>query len=135
MPIGRIRLFTNAHWGASSHLRTTGCHGPSRGPVYSIVTHPRVYDPPTPIDIALDQIDIWLESPSLTLLGESEIHWPELRGQIAQGRIAGPQVHDARIATLCLQHGVKKLWTADRDFGRFPQLACANPLVGDETRR
>jgi len=98
---------------------------------YSIVTHPRVYDPPTPIDIALDQIDIWLESPSLTLLGESEMHWPELRGLIAQGRIAGPQVHDARIAALCLQHGVKKLWTADRDFSRFPRLTCTNPLIGD----
>lgn len=102
---------------------------------YAIATHPRIYAPPTPLDLALQQIDAWLESPSLTLLSESEMHWPELRGLIAQGRIAGPQVHDARIAALCLQHGVKKLWTADRDFGRFPQLACANPLVGDETRR
>ncbi len=99
---------------------------------YSIVTHPRIYDPPTPIDIALDQIDCWLESPSLTLLGASEMHWPELRGLIAQGQIAGPQVHDARIAALCLQHGVKKLWTADRDFSRFPRLVCVNPLIADD---
>lgn len=96
---------------------------------YAIVTHPRIYAPPTPIEIALEQIDAWLESPSLVLLGESELHWPELRSLISQGQLAGPQVHDARIAALCLQHGVKKLLTADRDFGRFPQLACANPLV------
>ncbi|NWG30928.1 MAG: PIN domain-containing protein [Rhodocyclaceae bacterium] len=98
---------------------------------YAIVTHPRIYAPPTPIDLALEQIDAWLESPSLVLLGESELHWPELRALIAQGRISGPQAHDARIAALCLQHGVKKLWTADRDFGRFPRLNCFNPLIDD----
>ncbi|MFN3883544.1 MAG: PIN domain-containing protein [Rhodocyclaceae bacterium] len=98
---------------------------------FAIVTHPRIYAPPTPIDIALDQIDAWLEAPSLVLLGESELHWPELRALITQGHIAGPRVHDARIAALCLQHGIKKLWTADRDFSRFPRLACVNPLIDE----
>jgi predicted nucleic acid-binding protein len=46
------------------------------------------------------------------------------------GRIAGPRVHDARIAALCLVHGVRELWTADRDFSRFPSLATSNPLTG-----
>ena len=59
----------------------------------SIATHPRIYDPPTPI--------------------------------------AGPKVHDARIAALCLEHGVRELWTADRDFGRFPDLR-RNPLLSFE---
>jgi hypothetical protein len=45
------------------------------------------------------------------------------------GRVAGPQVHDGRIAALCHQHGVDELWTADRDFGRFPNLKTRNPLV------
>jgi hypothetical protein len=45
------------------------------------------------------------------------------------GNIAGPLVHDARIAAICLQHGVRELWTADRDFSRFPQLKTVNPLV------
>jgi hypothetical protein len=47
-----------------------------------------------------------------------------------EGRIAGPQVHDARVAALCQLHGVRELWTADRDFGRFPGLTVRNPLVG-----
>jgi predicted nucleic acid-binding protein len=42
---------------------------------------------------------------------------------------AGAQVHDARIAALCLHHGVTELWTADRDFGRFPELRTRNPLI------
>jgi uncharacterized protein len=47
-----------------------------------------------------------------------------------EGWIAGPQVHDARLGALCRLHGVRKLWTADRDFGRFPGLTIRNPLVG-----
>lgn len=57
-------------------------------------------------------------------------HWEELRGLLVAGRVAGPLVHDARVAALCLSHGVREIWTADRDFGRFPGLAARNPLVG-----
>jgi predicted nucleic acid-binding protein len=37
-------------------------------------------------------------------------------------------VHDARIAALCLSHGVYELWSGDRDFSRFPALRVRNPL-------
>lgn len=97
---------------------------------FAIVTHPRIYAPPTPLAEALDQIDAWMESPVLALLAESDQHWPSLRQLLEAGRIAGPQVHDARIAALCLQHGVRELWTVDRDFGRYPQIKSSNPLVG-----
>ncbi len=96
---------------------------------FAIVTHPRIYAPPTPPEAALDQIDAWLESPSLMLLAESEAHWPELRGLIVAGHLIGAQVHDARIAALCLGHGVQTLWSADRDFNRFPRLSVVNPLI------
>jgi toxin-antitoxin system PIN domain toxin len=96
----------------------------------AIATHPRIWDPPTPAEAALDQVEAWLESPSLVLLAEGAEHWSELRGQIEAGRIVGPRVHDARIAALCVAHGVRELWTADRDFSRFPRLATSNPLAG-----
>lgn len=96
----------------------------------AVATHPRIWDPPTPIADALAQVDAWLESPSLVLLAEGTEHWSALRGLLETGRIAGPAVHDARIAALCLAHGVRELWTADRDFSRFPALATANPLAG-----
>jgi len=95
----------------------------------AIVTHPRIYAPPTPLAAALDQVEAWLESPSLVLLSESEEYWPELRATLQDGRVAGAQVHDARIAALCKLHGVQELWTADRDFGRFSGLTVRNPLV------
>jgi hypothetical protein len=95
----------------------------------AIVTHPRIYAPPTPLAQALDQVDAWLEAPTLSLLAESATHWPTLRALLAGGRIAGAQVHDARIAALCRQHGVRELWSADRDFNRFAGLTVENPLV------
>lgn len=95
----------------------------------AVVTHPRIFDPPTPLPAALDQVAAWLESPSVTLLHESASHLGTLTAILAAGRVAGPQVHDARVAALCLDHGVSELWTADRDFGRFPALFVRNPLV------
>ncbi|MCC5888468.1 MAG: PIN domain-containing protein [Gammaproteobacteria bacterium] len=97
---------------------------------FAIVTHPRIYNPPTPVAAALDQIEAWLESPSLVPLAESQRHWATLRALIDSGRITGPRVHDARIAALCQQHGVRELWSADRDFTRFPDLSVSNPCVG-----
>lgn len=95
----------------------------------AIVTHPRIYDPPSTLEQAIDQVDAWLESPGLALLTEHEAYWPELRAALRAGRIAGPRVHDARIAALCLSHDVRELWTADRDFSRFPELCTRNPLT------
>lgn len=95
----------------------------------AIVTHPRIFAPPTPLATAVDQVDAWAESPSLVLLAESAVHWQTLRETLLNGKISGPRVHDARIAALCQQHGVSELWSADRDFGRFPSLSVVNPLV------
>jgi len=96
----------------------------------AIVTHPRIYKPPTPLEESLEQVDAWLKSPKLVLLTESEHHWGELKAGLLAGQVQGPKVHDARIAALCIQHGVTKLWSADRDFSRFPKLKTYNPLLG-----
>ncbi|MFI5116864.1 MAG: type II toxin-antitoxin system VapC family toxin [Terriglobales bacterium] len=95
----------------------------------AIVTHHRIYTPPTPLAAALDQVQAWLESPSLVLIRETEAYWPRLDGLLRSARASGPQVHDARVAALCLEHGITELWTADRDFSRFPALNVRNPLV------
>ncbi|MFC1816240.1 type II toxin-antitoxin system VapC family toxin [Thermodesulfobacteriota bacterium] len=96
----------------------------------AIITHPRIYSPPTPLEIALDQVEAWMEVPNLVFLMELDGYWEQLRILLEDGKISGPMVHDARIAALCLLHGVTDLWTADRDFSRFPALKVRNPLVG-----
>jgi hypothetical protein len=95
----------------------------------AIVTHPRIYRPPTPLAVALDQVEAWRESPSLVLLTETEGYWATLRRVLERSKTAGATIHDARVAALCLHHGVRELWSADRDFSRFADLATRNPLV------
>jgi toxin-antitoxin system PIN domain toxin len=95
---------------------------------YSVATHPRLYDPPSTTDQAVAQIEAWLDSPSIVTLAEATNHWPTLQALLAKGKVTGPMVHDAKIAALCLNHGVRELWTIDRDFGRFPDLTTRNPL-------
>ena len=102
---------------------------PSMHEFLAIVTHPRIYTPPTPLASALAQVAAWCESPTLVLLSEGEGYWAIAARLLETSRVAGPQVHDARIAALCLHHRVSELWSADRDFSRFPTLKTRNPLV------
>ena len=95
----------------------------------SVVTNVRIFGTPSSASDAIDQVDAWLESPSVVLLAESGQHWPELCAIVKASRVAGRLIHDARIAALCRQHGVRELWSADRDFSRFPDLNVVNPLV------
>jgi toxin-antitoxin system PIN domain toxin len=95
----------------------------------AVVTHPRIWRPPTPLALALDAVEALRAAPSLVMLGETDGYWEQLRAAVLAGRVVGPRVHDARVATLCLLHGVKELWSADRDFLAFPALKVRNPLV------
>jgi predicted nucleic acid-binding protein len=63
------------------------------------------------------------------MLGESAHYWPKLKALLLDGKITGGKVHDAHVAALCLTHGVRQLWSADRDLGRFPSLTVVNPLI------
>jgi len=93
-----------------------------------VVTHPRVFDPPTGLDVALEDLESLLEAPSLVLLGEGSAHREIMRRVLVSGRATGNLVHDAHIAALLLEHGVKEMWTADRDFSRFPALRVRFPF-------
>ena len=95
----------------------------------AVVTHPRIFDPPTELGHALDQVDAWIESPSLVVLAETVNYWERFRAVLAVSDVIGPRVHDARIAAICLVHGIEELWTQDRDFSRFPSLKTHNPLA------
>ena len=96
---------------------------------YAVVTNRNAYKPAATPRQAAQQIDAWFESDSLIVAGEGLSHWPKLRELIDDVQFTGSKVHDAKIAAICLQAGVSTLWTADRDYSRFPDLHCENPLV------
>ena len=95
----------------------------------AIVTHPKILKTPTPLDKALAQIEAWLESPSLQMIGETSGYWDRLKNAMLQGKVAGPITHDARIFAICRDHRVRVLWSADRDFSRFSGVKIVNPTV------
>jgi uncharacterized protein len=95
----------------------------------AIVTHARIYSPPSNLPAALQQVEHWMASPSVVVGSESPQHWNTLRGLALQARLAGPVFHDARVAAICLDHGASALWSADRDFSRFTGMRVVNPLV------
>ncbi len=96
---------------------------------FAKVTHPKIFAMPSQPEQALDFLMELAKSPTVSFWSESDDHLERLRALIVDGRVIGPMVHDARIAALCLSQGVSELWTADRDFGRFPRLNVRNPLV------
>ncbi|MBM3837768.1 MAG: type II toxin-antitoxin system VapC family toxin [Verrucomicrobia bacterium] len=94
-----------------------------------IVTHPGIYKPASTLLQALSFVDSLLASPHLHLLAESPGYFDKLREIASAARLKGPRIHDARVAALCLHHGVRELWSADRDFSGFLQLKVRNPLM------
>lgn len=128
---------TDSEWHAQARTRVAslaegrvawGLPWPCVHEFLAIASHPRIYDPPSTTAQVIDQVDAWLASPVALLLSETDSHWDMLADQLRDGQVRGPVVHDARVATLCLAHGVTEFWTADRDFSRFPNLAVRNPL-------
>lgn len=94
----------------------------------AIVTHPNIYKPPTPLKTACEAIRAWMDSPMLSLLGETAGYFEKLESLAVSAKASGGAIHDARIAALCRHHGVRELWSADRDFSRFRDLKLRNPL-------
>lgn len=93
-----------------------------------VVTHHRVFQPPTPPAAAIEDLVSLLDSPSLSLLGEGPSHVGHFRHTVLAGEATGNLVHDAHIAALLREHGVREFLTADRDFARFPGLKVRNPF-------
>ena len=98
---------------------------------FSVVTNPRIWkDKASTPAQAWSQLEAWLRAPSLVLLAETRDFGSELGELLQRSRVRGRVVHDARIAALCLAHGVTQLLTRDRDFGLFPELSLRNPFAG-----
>lgn len=96
----------------------------------AVVTHPRIFKKPSPVDVALACVESWGAGQNLHLIGEGDGYLAGLRELIRGAGIVGPRIHDARIAAICRHHGVHELWSADRDFSAFPSLIARNPLAG-----
>jgi toxin-antitoxin system PIN domain toxin len=88
-----------------------------------VVTHLRVFTPPTDLRTALDFIDRLLESPSSRLLLPGQSYASTFRRVCETAEVRGNLAFDAQIVASCIEHGVRELITADRDFARFAAIS------------
>lgn len=108
-----------------------GIPWPCVGEFVSVVTNSRAFNRPSTPEEAAVQLDVWVHAPRSVLLGERVDTWVHFRELLVEAGVKRSGVHDARIAAICLDHGVRELWTADRDFSRFPKLVTRNPLLDE----
>ena len=97
-----------------------------------VSTHPNVFRKPFNPGDAWSFIEATLASPSLTPLVPTERHQAvaaEVFDEISN--IRGNLVFDARTAILMREHGIKKIFTRDTDFHRFPFLLVVDPVKGE----
>ena len=91
-----------------------------------IVTNPRIFDPPTPMETAVAFCQRLVDWPRAVLVAPTRRHWDVFVGLCAS--IQGPLVTDAYLAALAIEHGCE-LVTTDSDFARFQGLRWRHPLA------
>ena len=97
---------------------------------YAVITHPKIFPRPTPPRTAWETCQEFALCPQVRMLSETEDFAEKLAGLIRELDLKGPKIHDARIAALCHIHGVRELWSCDRDFSRFKFIKVVNPVLG-----
>ncbi len=104
---------------AVSDLILSGC--------LRILTHPKVFVPPTPLAIALDYVQQVREHPNVTVLSPGRRHWALFTELCGKSSVRGNLISDAYHAALAIEHGCEWIST-DRDFARFRGLRWRHPL-------
>lgn len=92
-----------------------------------VVTHPRVFHPPTPVDAALAFVEAFRDRPNAVRIVPGSRHWDIFTRLCQTAGARGNLVPDAWLAALAIEHGCEFM-TNDRDFARFPELRWQPPL-------
>jgi uncharacterized protein len=94
-----------------------------------ISTHPRIFARPLSPGEALGNVESLLTLPRVRVLAEDEGFLGIYREVTARAPVRGNQVPDAHLAALLRQHGVRRLYSVDRDFRRFDFLEVIDPFA------
>lgn len=92
-----------------------------------VVTHPRIFDPPSPLSAALSFARDIREQPNAVVIKPGPRHWSIFTDLCRSVDARGNLIPDAYLAALAIESG--SLWvTTDRDYSRFPGLRWRHPL-------
>ena len=92
-----------------------------------VVTHPRIFHPPTPLKRALEFCEFLRDQPNAVMIVPGERHWEIFTDLCSRARVAGNLVADAYLAALAIESGCEWI-TTDRDYSRFPGLRWRHPF-------
>jgi uncharacterized protein len=92
-----------------------------------IVTHPRVFSPPSALDDALAFADALRSRPNCVAVAPGPRHWGLFVTLCRRAGAKGNLVPDAYLAALAIESGSEWV-TTDRGFARFPGLRWRHPL-------
>jgi uncharacterized protein len=94
-----------------------------------IVTSPKVFKQPTPLETALAFAELLRTQPNCVPVSPGERHWGIFTRLCRTAGVKGNLVPDAYLAALAIESGSEWI-TTDRDFSRFPGLRWRHPLDG-----
>ena len=94
-----------------------------------IATHPSIFDEPLTPEEAMANMETLLNLPHCRCLAEEGGFWETWRATVGDVSVRGNLVPDAHLAALLRFHGVRRLYTHDRDFRRFDFLDVRDPLA------
>lgn len=93
-----------------------------------ITTNRRATSEPLTAGAAFAIVERWLRLPNIRALSPSSAHLAILTELAVERSIVGPNLTDATLAALAIEHGAT-LASTDADFGQFvPRLKWVNPL-------
>ena len=93
-----------------------------------VVTHPRIFRPPSPVEDALGFAEDLLLQPNCIMIRPGPRHWSLFARLCRESGAKGNLVPDAYLAALAIEAGCE-LVTTDRDFARFKGLRWRHPLA------
>ncbi len=93
-----------------------------------ISTHPSIFDHPLSPEEAMGNIEALINLPHVRLLAEGDSFWQAFKATADTLPCRGNMVPDAHLAALLRLHGVRTLFTRDRDFLRFGFLDVRDPF-------
>ncbi|MBI1941835.1 MAG: type II toxin-antitoxin system VapC family toxin [Acidobacteria bacterium] len=94
-----------------------------------IVTHPKIFKVPTPLEEALHVVTKLRSQPNCVLVSPGPRHWEIFIRLCRSAGVKGNLVSDAFLAAMAIESGSEWI-TADRDYSRFPGLRWRHPLDG-----
>lgn len=92
-----------------------------------VVTHPRVFSPPSTTSQALAFAQELRSQPNCVVVMPGARHWDIFCRLCKEAGVKGNLVPDAYLAALAIESGSEWI-TTDRDYSRFPGLRFRHPL-------